>query len=194
MILAPVLNWLTIINGFYPLQFSLLFIKDLFSEFSLNEFLMNSYEPLVRFSNRIFRVALLFICQCSVFIICFTLSGATVIEYHKLAFPVKHFFKLFLFHHSFPCVKSKSFLVALSVCLSDEGYLTTLSNIYQQEIVSFFIYFSFSIECPFLGLNHLCNSKVSVELCELCNISFVAKKSLSHFILYPPICKRKRCV
>ena len=62
------LNWLTIINGFYPLQFSLLFIKDLFSEFSLNEFLMNSYEPLVRFSNRIFRVALLFICQCSVFI------------------------------------------------------------------------------------------------------------------------------
>ena len=56
------LNWLTIINGFYPLQFSLLFIKDLFSEFSLNEFLMNS------FLNRIFRVALLFICQCSVFI------------------------------------------------------------------------------------------------------------------------------
>ena len=104
------------------------------------------------------------------------------------------FFKLFLFHHSFPCVKSKSFLVALSVCLSDESYLTTLSNICQQEIVSFFIYFSFSIECPFLGLNHLCNSKVSVELCELCNISFVAKKSLSHFILYPPICKRKRCV
>ena len=46
----------------YPLQFYLLFIKDLFSEFSLNEFLMNS------FLNRIFRVALLFICQCSVFI------------------------------------------------------------------------------------------------------------------------------
>ena len=33
----------------YPLQFYLLFIKDLFSEFSLNEFLMNSYEPLVRY-------------------------------------------------------------------------------------------------------------------------------------------------
>ena len=91
------LNWLTIINGFYPLQFSLLFIKDLFSEFSLNEFLMNSYEPLVRFSNRIFRVALLFICQCSVFIICFTLSGATLLEYHKSVFPVKHFLKLFCF-------------------------------------------------------------------------------------------------
>ena len=51
----------------YPLQFTLLFIKDLFSEYSSKEFLLNSYEPLVRFSNRIFRVALLFICQCSVF-------------------------------------------------------------------------------------------------------------------------------
>ena len=82
---------------FIRCNFSLLFIKDLFSEFSLNEFLMNSYEPLVRFSNRIFRVALLFICQCSVFIICFTLLGATLLEYHKSAFPVKHFFKLFCF-------------------------------------------------------------------------------------------------
>ena len=49
----------------YPLQFTLLFIKDLFSEFSLNEFLMNS------FLNRIFRVALLFICQCSMFVVLF---------------------------------------------------------------------------------------------------------------------------
>ena len=51
------------------------------------------------------------------------------------------FFKLFCFHHSFPCVKSKSFSVALSVCLSDETYLTTLFYICQQEIVSFFIFF-----------------------------------------------------
>ena len=81
----------------YPLQFYLLFIKDLFSEYSSN----GSFWTMnlkVRFLNRIFRVALLFICQCSVFIFCFTLPGTTLIEYHKLSFPVKHFFKLFYFH------------------------------------------------------------------------------------------------
>ena len=117
------MNWLTIINGFYPLQFSLLFIKDLFSEFSLNEFLMNSYEPLVRFSNRIFRVALLFICQCSVFIICFTLSGATPLEYHKSAFPVKHFFLNF-FVSSFISMCEIKIVCCRFICLPQRRRLS----------------------------------------------------------------------
>ena len=69
----------------------------MFSEFSLNEFLSNSYEPLVRFSNRIFRVALLFICQCSFFFFVAFLSDATLIDYHKLLYLVKNFFQLFHF-------------------------------------------------------------------------------------------------
>ena len=124
---------------FIRCNFTLLFIKDLFSEFSLNEFLMNSYEPLVRFSNRIFRVALLFICQCSSFSFV-TLQNPTKFLYHTMTIhfcqALIYITKLFLFNHFL----SSRYLLC---CLSDECYLIILKFICQQEIVSFFIKYYF---------------------------------------------------
>ena len=53
--------------------------------------------PLNSFLNRIFRVALLFICQCSFFFFVAFLLDATLIDYHKLLCLVKHFFNFFHF-------------------------------------------------------------------------------------------------
>ena len=118
---------------FIRCNFSLLFIKDLFSEFSLNEFLMNS------FLNRIFRVALLFICQCSSFSFV-TLQNPTKFLYHTMTIhfcqALIYITKLFLFNHFL----SSRYLLC---CLSDECYLIILKFICQQEIVSFFIKYYF---------------------------------------------------
>ena len=91
------------------------------------------------------------------------LSDATLIGYHKLLYLVKNFF-IFLFK------KIIRFLDCLSVFLSDEDYLTTLLFICQQEIVSFFINFSFPNKCLFFLGILLYNSLFLLKLCELCNI------------------------
>ena len=119
----------------------------MFSEFSLNEFLMNS------FLNRIFRVALLFICQCSVFIICFTLSGATLLEYHKSVFPVKHFLKLFCFIIHFH-VWNQNRLLSLYLFASATKFILTFHSIIVNDKIAFFL--SSSIQPNHLFLQGKC--------------------------------------
>ena len=116
--------------AFYPLQFYLLF-----KGFVL--WIFFERVPFELFSNRIFRVALLFICQCSFlsFITFEIRRSFYIISCHRLLCQV------FLHNSTF-------FLLSLSTILdlhlSDVFYLITPFSICQQEIYFFTIFFLIS--------------------------------------------------